>query len=397
MPLNHVFIPYGAYWSTPFCRWQGGLSAMHSVELAARVASDFLRRKEIPPATFDGLALGYTIPQHHIFYGAPWLAGMIGAGAITGPMISQACATSARLLAGAALEVEAGQRECVLAVACDRASNGPHLYYPDPRGPGGRGQAEDWVWDNFNLDPYTGGTMLATAEAVAREAGFTRKEQDDVCLLRHGQYQETLADDRAFQRRYLIPVAVPKGKKETITVEVDEGPRDTTEKGLAQLRPVLEGGTVTAGTQTFPADGNAGVIVCTRDRARALARDPAPPVRLLAYGEARVAKGLMPKATVPAARDALRRAGVNANDLNAIKTHNPFAVNDLFFCREMGRRPEEVNRFGSSLVYGHPQGPTGMRGVIELIEELAAPGGGNGLFTGCAAGDTAMAVVVRVG
>ena len=56
-----------------------------------------------------------------------------------------------------------------------------------------------------------------------------------------------------------------------------------------------------------------------------------------------------------------------------------------------------MNNYGSPLVYGHPQGPTGMRVMIELIEELALAGGGYGLFSGCAAGDTAMAVVLRVG
>jgi acetyl-CoA acetyltransferase len=80
-----------------------------------------------------------------------------------------------------------------------------------------------------------------------------------------------------------------------------------------------------------------------------------------------------------------------------VKTHNPFAVNDVFFARETGFPIERTNRFGSPLVYGHPQAPTGARLVAELIEELVIEGGGIGLFTGCAAGDTAMALVVRVG
>ena len=80
-----------------------------------------------------------------------------------------------------------------------------------------------------------------------------------------------------------------------------------------------------------------------------------------------------------------------------IKTHNPFAVNDIYFAREMGVEIDAFNRFGSSLIYGHPQGPTGTRLIIETIEELALRGGGTGLFVGCAAGDTSAAVVVRVG
>ncbi len=80
-----------------------------------------------------------------------------------------------------------------------------------------------------------------------------------------------------------------------------------------------------------------------------------------------------------------------------MKTHNPFAVNDIVFARDTGFPLEKMNNYGCSLIWGHPQGPTGMRCVIELIEELALRGGGTGLFTGCAAGDSAMALVLRVG
>ena len=85
------------------------------------------------------------------------------------------------------------------------------------------------------------------------------------------------------------------------------------------------------------------------------------------------------------------------DQVKAIKTHNPFAVNDIYFCDQTGVKPEAMNHYGSSLIFGHPQGPTGMRLVIELIEELAMTGGGYGLFTGCAAGDTSMACVVKIG
>ncbi len=84
------------------------------------------------------------------------------------------------------------------------------------------------------------------------------------------------------------------------------------------------------------------------------------------------------------------------NDVKATKTHTPFAVNDVYFAREMGIDLAAMNRFGSSLVWGHPQAPTGARLIMELIEELVIAGGGYGLFTGCAAGDTALAIVIRV-
>ncbi|MAE75269.1 MAG: acetyl-CoA acetyltransferase [Planctomycetes bacterium] len=396
MALEKTFIPYGAYWSSPFCRWQGSIAHLNSVELAATTTARFLASKEIPTDTCDNLVLGLTVPQQHSFYGAPWFGGMVGASTVTGPVVAQACATSARVMATAAGEIETGSSECTLGVTCDRTSNGPHIVYPNPKGIGGRGDAEDWVWDNFNRDPHAGSAMVATAENVAKEAGISTEEQHAIALLRHEQYQRALADDRAFQRRYMLPLEIRAGRK-TVTVDADEGVFPTTAEGLAKLGPVVEGGTVTFGGQTHPADGNAGMFLCSRERAAELSVDSNLPIRVLAFGSARVEKAHMPKAVVPAAQQALQTAGVSIDDLAAIKTHNPFAINDAYFCKETGIDPENMNNYGSPLVYGHPQGPTGMRVMIELIEELALAGGGYGLFSGCAAGDTAMAVVLRVG
>ena len=180
------------------------------------------------------------------------------------------------------------------------------------------------------------------------------------------------------------------------TVTADEGIFPTTAEGLARLKPVLREGTVTFGGQTFPADGNAGLVVTNREQAQAMSRNPDIEVRLLAFAEGRARKGYMPEANAPAVRRVLVRAGLKLQDIKAIKTHNPFAVNDCFLSQELDIPLEGMNNFGSSLIWGHPQGPTGMRLIIELIEELVELGGGYGLFTGCAAGDTAAAVVLAV-
>ncbi len=95
MALSKTFIPYGAYWSSPFCKWQGSLGHLNSVKLASGVVKSFLEAKDISPESFDSLVLGMTVPQKHSFYGAPWLSALVGAPGITGPTVSQACATSA--------------------------------------------------------------------------------------------------------------------------------------------------------------------------------------------------------------------------------------------------------------------------------------------------------------
>jgi acetyl-CoA acetyltransferase len=308
-------------------------------------------------------------------------------------MYAQACATGARELAGSAHEIETGFKECVLGLAFDRCSNGPHVVYPNPMGPGATVDAENWVWDNFGHDPWAHNAMIQTAENVAKENGITRQEQDDCTLIRYAQYQKAMGD---FQKRYIQPLEVMMGKK-SAKFENDEGVFATTKEGLAKLRPVQPDGTVTFGAQTFPADGNAGIIVTNLERAAELSRDKSITVQVLSFGQTRVKKGFMPTAPVPAAEAALKSAGLAMKDMKAIKTHNPFAVNDVYFARQTGLKLDQFNNYGSPLIYGHPQGPTGLRVIIELIEELASQGGGHGLFTGCAAGDSAMACVIKVG
>ena len=127
-----------------------------------------------------------------------------------------------------------------------------------------------------------------------------------------------------------------------------------------------------------------------------LSSDKKITINIRGFGTARAKNGFMPEAPVPAAERALKLAGLTLEDIDAVKTHNPFAVNDIYFVKQTGYDRKKMNNYGCSLIYGHPNGPVGVRGVIELIEELEIRGGGFGLFTGCAAGDTGMAVVIEV-
>ena len=392
-------IPYGAYWSTPFVRWQGSLSHLHSIEFAAHVARQELARRGIQGDQIDYGVLGMSVPQKHAFYGLPWLTGLAGLAQVGGPTIMQACATGVRVLVACAQEVSSGMASVALGLTCDRTSNGPHIYYPNPKGVGGTGAHEDWVLGNFDYDPLGGHAMLETAENVAKAHGFSTAEQHEIVLQREEQYRTALQNDSAFLRRFMtLPFEVPSAnlRKTVATLTGDEGISHSTPQGLAKLTPVRPDGTVTFGAQTHPADGNAALLVTSPERAAELSSNPKMVVRLLGFGQARVALARMPEATVPAARRALAAAGLSIADINAVKTHNPFALNDLYLAREMGIHTSDMNNFGCSLVWGHPQAPMGTRSVIELIEELALRGGGRGLFTGCAAGDSAMAVVLEV-
>ena len=388
MIFENVRIAGRGYWASPFHRWQGAFADTPPIQLAAACGRSAAAQGRIDLEIVDQLHLGVTIPSPAIFFGAPRMASLLGAPAgVTGPTISQACATSAAVLASAAAAVELGDSHSALAVCADRTSNGPHLYYP--RSSAAPGVSEDWVWDNFT-DPDLGHQMIASAENIAAEGGYTRRDQDEMTVLRHAQYDRALEADRAFQRRYMVePQAAPTEHADG----GDRGPRKVTPQTAVSKKPVLESGTVTSLSQTFPADGNAGVQLVNGDVDAAAGGTT---VRLLGYATARARPAFMGQAPVPAAQSLLDRLSLKADSMAAIKTHNPFAVNDVYLCEQMGLEWDRVNNFGSSLTWGHPQGPTGLRLIVELIEELCAVGGGYGLFTGCAAGDSAAAIVVRV-
>ena len=392
-------IPFRAYWSTPFCKWQSEFQHLHAIEFASYVTRQEIEARDLNNAGFDYAVLGMTIPQSQCFYGTPWMTSMAGLGEISGPTIAQACATGVRSLATAVSEIELDLASAALVVTTDRTSNGAHIYYPAPSSMGGTGVHENWVLDNFSRDPVGGNSMTQTAENVAERYNIDTLAQHEVVLRRYEQYQDSLANEHEFQKRYMrLPFDVPRPRLDKIVDQIDGdvGITPVTREGLTALKPVLSNGTVTFAAQTHPADGSAAMIITSSEKAADLSSDPNVRIRFLGFGQARVEQAFMPEAVIPAADMALRQSGLTISDIDAVKTHNPFAINDILFSQKTGFPLERMNNYGCSLIWGHPQAPTGTRSIIELIEELAERSGGTGLFSGCAAGDTAMAVIISV-
>ncbi len=400
--LTKAFIPFKGYYSSPFSRWQGSMANENSISLGANTSRRWLESKSWDPKIFNYLILGMTVSQLHQFYSSTWAAALMGATDISAVFLSQACTTSTTCIYQAAMGVETGLYENCYTLMTDRCSNGPHTVWPNPMGPGGEVISENWLMDNFNGDPNVGLKMIETAENVAKEGGFTKEQCDDLALKRYEQYLMSLENDREFQKRYMFPAEIKVSRKKTILVEEDEGIMASTKEGLAGLKPVIPGGVLSFGSQTHPADGNCGVIVTTKEKADELSADKTIKIQIVSYGYARVKKGYMAAAPVPAANMALENAGLKIQDIRTVKTHNPFAVNDLYMAKEMGIDPngtdaQSFNNYGSSLIFGHPQGPTAGRLIIEGIEETAMRGGGYLLWAGCAAGDTGGALILKIG
>ena len=395
--LTKAFIPYKGYYSTPFCRWQGAMANENAIALGAGTAARWIADKGWEPGIFDYLVFGNTIGQLHQFYSAPWAAAMMGCDGIPGVAVSQACTTGTTCIFQAATFVETGMAQNAFVLTTDRTSNGPHTIWPNPNGPGGEVISENWLMDNFNADPNVGLRMVETAENVAKEAGITKEDCDRLALRRYEQYQMALADDRAFQKRYMFPAEIKLSRKKTVLVEADEGIMPTTAEGLAKLKPLVPGGVLSFGAQTHPADGNASVVVTTRENADRLSADAAVPIQIIAYGYAREKKGYMAAAPVPAAKMALSKAGLSIDDIKVIKTHNPFVVNDINFARQMNIDADGITNYGSSVSNVHPQRYTAPPQIIEGIEEAVMAGRGYILWTCCAAGICGESMILKIG
>ncbi|WP_300465329.1 thiolase family protein [Desulfobacula sp.] len=393
--FQKVFVPYKGYWSSPFSKWQGSFQSQDAIKLCAQTATKFFELRGYTPQDFKALVLSTTIPQKAWFYNSPHFATLMGNPDITGPQIAQACASSTVSVNYAACNVEVGQQQDVLVAACDRMSNGPNILWPAPTGPGGQPEFESWVMDGFSMDPTAGTNPTGTAENTAKKYGFTREQSDDMAVRRYDKYTDALANDREFQKRYMIGVDVQVSRKKTITIDADEGITPCTHEGLAKLK-TRKDCVLTFGAQTHPADGNAGMVVTTKEKADEFSADKNVTIQILSYGTSRVKKAFMPTAPVPAALNAMKAAGITVDDLAAVKTHNPFSMNDLYMQKELGIDEKIFNNYGSSMVFGHPQGPTTMRLLVEMIEELVMKGGGYGLQAGCAAGDSGAAMIVKV-
>jgi len=389
--LPHARIPYGTWGSSYFPAWQtSALAEVNIGQFAGEAMNRILGLRGVPKSALDYLVIGSTIPWHWKFWTAPLVAACMGH-RVPGYHVEQACATGlqAVLLAGA--EVETG-KDVVGVCTFDRTSDSPVGVFPERRAHE-RTHALADVWDNFGFDPATGKSMLAAAGKTARKYKVERKEVDDCTFLRYEQYFAAKAS--GLLDRVLVPLDVlnvagkPLGR-----IDSDQGVRKLT---LSALRAMPELDTcVTGGTQTHASDGMATLLVTNRAKAKELSKRPEIDISFVAKAEVRAQPSLMPEAPALAVLKVLERTGLKLTDMAVLKNHNPFAVNDVVFRQLTGMHWDKLNKTGCPLVWGHPQGPTLTRVLIEALEEAVALGGGYVLVFGCAAGDVGIAAVLKV-
>jgi acetyl-CoA acetyltransferase len=390
--LPNARIPYGTWGSSYFPAWQtSALAEVNIGQFAGEAMNRILGLRKVPKSQLEYLVIGSTIPWHWKFWNAPLVASCLGQ-RIPGYHVEQACATGLQAVLQAGSEVQTGSHDVVGVLTCDRTSDSPVGVFPERRAHQRTLPIAD-VWDNFGFDPATSNAMITAAGITARKYKVDRKEADELAFHRHQQYFE--ARDSGFLDKVLVPLDVlnvagrPLGR-----IDEDLGVRPLTMGGLRAMRELDT--CVTSGTQTHASDGMASLLVTSKAKARELSPRPEIDIQFVAKTEVRVQPSLMPEAPAVAVKKLLERTGLKMKDMAVVKNHNPFAVNDVVFSKVLDYDWRQMNKTGSSLVWGHPQGPTLTRILIEALEEAVTLGGGHVLVFGCAAGDVGIAAAFKV-
>ena len=385
-------IPYGTWGSSYFPAWQmSALAEVNIGQFAGEAMNRILGIRKVQKSVLEYLIIGSTIPWHWKFWNAPLVASCLGH-RIPGYHMEQACATGLQATVLAAAEVESGAHDIVGVLTFDRTSDSPVGVFPERRAYQRTIPLSD-VWDNFGFDPATGNAMITTAGMAARKHKIDRKETDELTFYRYQQYFE--AKSSGFLNRVLVPLEVLNLQGRHLgRIDDDAGVRRITLSGLQEMRELDT--CVTPGTQTHASDGMACLLVATKEKAREISSNPDIDIQFIGKTEIRTLPSFMPEAPSFAVQQLLRRCGLTMDDMVVVKNHNPFAVNDAIFSKVLAYDWRKMNKTGCSLVWGHPQGPTLTRSIIEGFEEAVSLGGGYVLIFGCAAGDVGIAAIFKV-
>jgi acetyl-CoA C-acetyltransferase len=393
---------------TPVGGFGGALRDVPAHELAATVIRAVLDRTGISAGAVDDVVLGHSYPTME----APAIGRIAALDAglpvsVGGLQVDRRCGSGLQAVLQAAMQVQTGASEVVLAGGAESMSNAPFystaLRWGARSGPGvllHDALARGRVTAGGRNFPVPGG-MVETAENLRREYRIPREEQDELALRSHRRAAAAQAEGRFTDE--IVPVTVPGRKGDTV-VDRDEHIRpDSTLEVLARLRPILgrddPDATVTAGNASGQNDGAAVCVVTTPQRAAEWGL--APLVRPVSWAVAGVPPATMGIGPVPATAKALDAAGLTLADVDLIELNEAFAAQVLAVFREWKLTPADVERVnvnGSGISLGHPVGATGARILATLAREMHHRNARYGLETLCIGGGQGIAAVFeRIG
>lgn len=380
---------------TPFGKFGGALSPLSAPELGGAAIREAVDRAGVEDGEIQHSIFGIVvqagvgqIPSRQANYraGLPF--------ELTTETLNQVCASGLRSATLAETLIRAGDYEVVLAGGMESMSNAPYML---PKARWGMRMGDQAVVDAMMhdglLDAFEDVNMIRFGADGARKFDISREEQDEWAARSHRR--AAAAADEGRMAEEIAGVKVPGKKGQTSFVETDEPIRpDTTPEKLAALKPLDEGGTVTAGNAPGVTDGAGALVLASEGFAQK--RNLEPLGRIVAH--AKVAEEPPNLLTVPgnAGKLALEKAGWSANDLDLVEINEAFAGVAIHSTRILGVDLDIVNVNGGALALGHPIGASGARILMTLVYELRRRGGGRGLAAICSGGGQGDAVLVEV-
>ncbi|MFM1895467.1 MAG: hypothetical protein RLZZ385_541 [Pseudomonadota bacterium] len=403
MPTNNqteVFIYDGG--RSAFGRHAGALSALRPDDLLAHVIREVVQRNPFTTDNYEDVVIGNTNQAgedcRNVARFAALLAGLPDS--VAGVTVNRLCGSGLAAMLDASRAVKCGEGQLFIAGGVESMSRAP-LIVSKAHTAFDRGQqiADSTLGARFTNPLISKGfgddTMPQTADNIARDLGISRADSDRFAAASQAKYEA--ARQAGFFQGEIIPVSVPQGRKAPpLVVDADEHPRPgTSAEALAGLRPLFEGGVVTAGNASGINDGAAALILGDRQVGERFGARPR--ARILTGAVAGVAPRVMGLGPVFAARKALARAGLTLRDLDVIEINEAFATQVLgcLHMLELDFADSRVNPNGGAIAVGHPLGASGARIALTVLRQLERSGGRYGLASLCIGIGQGVAAIIE--
>ncbi len=369
---------------TPVGRRGGGLSQVHPADLGAHVLNALVDRTGIDPSTVEDVVFGCldTIgPQAGDIARTCWLAAGLPE-EVPGTTIDRQCGSSQQAVHFAAQGVMSGTQDLVVAGGVQNMSAIPissamlvaeQFGFTDPFS-----GSEGWVkrYGDQEVSQFVG------AEMIARDWDLSREEMEDFAVQSHERAITARAEGRFDSQ------IVPFGE-----VTQDEGPREPNLEKIRSLKPLTEGGRLTAAVASQISDGAAAMLIASERAVEQYGLTPRARVHHLSVrGEDPIR---MLSAPIPATRYALDKVGMTLDDIDLVEINEAFASVVLAWAKELDADMSKVNVNGGAIALGHPLGATGVRLMTTLLNELERTGGRYGLQTMCEGGGQANVTIIE--
>jgi acetyl-CoA C-acetyltransferase len=379
---------------------KGSLVDLRPDDMSAQIVRALMAKvPQVQPDDVEDLIMGCGQPAGEGGFNIARVVAMLaGLDNVPGVTVNRYCSSSLQTIRMAAHAIKAGEGDCFIAAGVEtvsRYASGASDTAPNPifKTPGERTKARaaggqpTWTPPQGISDMYI--AMGQTAENVREIEGVTRQEMDEFAARSQQRACENI--DNGFFDREITPLTLPDGR----VISKDDGPRaGTTVEALSGLKPAFRpDGQITAGNACPLNDGAAAVLVMSDAKAKKLGLTPL--ARIVSSGVSGLNPEIMGLGPIEASRQALKRAGLTADQIDLFEINEAFAAQVIPSAKHIGIPMDKLNVHGGAIALGHPFGMTGARIMTTLINGLQHRDKRYGLETMCVGGGQGMAMIVE--